>query len=112
MRTLSRAYLPATCITLSFDWITELSFFFLSTATPGSTTTAFPPLTQPPVCSMPEKPAQEADVMGFGHDLYSHVVYNITRYTVLYKLISTRSVLILTHGRAIKGEVPKVPRNH
>lgn len=42
---------------------------------------------------MPDKPAQQAGVIGFGHDLYSHVVYTITKDSALNKLISTRLVV-------------------
>ncbi|KAJ7333748.1 Laminin Domain II [Desmophyllum pertusum] len=42
---------------------------------------------------MPERQPQQAGVLGFGHDLYSHVVYAIAKGTLLYKLVSTSTKL-------------------
>ena len=62
------------------------------TTTPSPTTpiTTPTPTKQPSVCPMPEKPAQQAGAIGFGYDLNSHVVYTITKDSVLSKLISTK----------------------
>lgn len=62
------------------------------TPTPTAEITTPSPSTSPPptVCPMPGKPAQQAGAIGFGYDLNSHVMYTITKDSVLSKLISSK----------------------
>lgn len=62
-----------------------------TTPTPTPEITTPSPSTPPPtVCPMPGKPAQQAGAIGFGYDLNSHVMYTITKDSVLSKLISSK----------------------